>query len=117
MGVPGSGEEERAQHRAVIDARNAIELHRWKEAAELAVPPGRATSQDTTYWAKAIGAARSGDVDAAKSAVKKLAEIVAMREGESKATGYEGSGGKATDLGEAEAWLRLLRETRRERLT
>jgi tetratricopeptide (TPR) repeat protein len=105
MSVPGSEEEERAQHRAVMEARNAIELHRWKEAAELAVPPGRATSQDTTYWARAIGAARSGDVPAAKSAVEKLAEIVAMREGESKATGYEGAGGKATDLSEAEAWL------------
>jgi tetratricopeptide (TPR) repeat protein len=105
MNVPGSDEEERAQHRAATEARNAIELHRWKEAAEVAVPPGHETSQDTTYWARAIGAARSGDVEAAKGAAKKLAEIVAMREGESKATGYEGSGGKATDLGEAEAWL------------
>ena len=105
MNVPGSDEEERAQHRAAMEARNALELHRWKEAAELTVPPGRETSQDTTYWAKAIGAARSGDEEAAKSNVKKLAEIVAMREGEGKATGYEGSGGKATDLSEAEAWL------------
>jgi tetratricopeptide (TPR) repeat protein len=105
MSVPGSDEDERTQHRAVIEARNAIELHRWKEAAELTVPPGSATSQDTTYWARAIGAARSGDAEAAKSAVKKLAEIVALREGENKATGYEGSGGKATDLGEAEAWM------------
>ena len=105
MSVPGSDEEEGAQHRAVIEARNAMELHRWQEAADLTAPPGRAPSQDTTYWARAIGAARSGDVEAAGSAVKKLAEIVALREGEHKAAGYEGSGGKATDLGEAEAWL------------
>jgi tetratricopeptide (TPR) repeat protein len=105
MSVPGSDEDERAQHRAVIEARNAVELHRWQEASALAVPPGRATSQDTTYWARAIGAARSGAVEAAQSDVRKLTEIVALREGENKATGYEGSGGKATDLGEAEAWL------------
>jgi hypothetical protein len=105
MSVPGSDEDERAQHRAVIEARNAIELHRWQEAAGLKVPSGRATSQETTYWARAIGAARSGDVEAAQSAVKKMVEIVALREGENKATGYEGSGQKATDLGEAEAWL------------
>ncbi|MDP9339813.1 MAG: hypothetical protein M3P45_13200 [Acidobacteriota bacterium] len=105
MNVRGSEEEERAQHRAVVEARNAMELHRWKEAAGLTVPPGRESSQDTTYWARAIGAARSGDVEGARAAVKKLAEIVALREGESKATGYEGAGGKATDLGEAEAWL------------
>lgn len=105
MSVPGSDEEERAQHRAVIEARNAVELHRWKEAAGLAVPPGRATSQDTTYWARAIGAARSGDAETAKLSVEKLAEIVALREGENKANGYEGSGRKATDLAEAEAWL------------
>jgi tetratricopeptide (TPR) repeat protein len=105
MSVPGSGEDERAQHRAVIEARNAIELHRWQEAAALTVPPGRETAQDATYWARAIGAARSGDVNAAGRAVKKLADIVALREGENQATGYEGPGGKATDLGEAEAWL------------
>src|ERR1700676_235185 len=104
MNVPGSGEGEKADHRAVVDARNALELHRWKEAAALAVPERR-NSQDATYWAKAIGAARSGDVAAAKEDVSKLVEVVAHREGESKATGYEVSGEKATDLREAEAWL------------
>jgi hypothetical protein len=104
MSVPGSDEEERVAHRAVVDARNAIELHRWKEAAALTVPERR-RSLDTTYWARAIGAARSGDVVGARSEVTKLVEAVAQREGESKGTGYEASGEKATDLGEAEAWL------------
>jgi tetratricopeptide (TPR) repeat protein len=87
-----------------VDARNAIELHRWKEAAALAVPERR-NSQDTIYWAKAIGAARSGDAAAAKDHVSKLAEAVAHREGESKATGYNVSAERATDLREAEGWL------------
>jgi tetratricopeptide (TPR) repeat protein len=104
MSVPGSGEGEKADHRAVVDARNALELHRWKEAAALAVPERR-NLQDAAYWARAIGAARSGDVAAAKSDVDKLMEAVAHREGESEVTGYDVSAEKATDLREAEAWL------------
>jgi tetratricopeptide (TPR) repeat protein len=104
MNVPGSGEREKADQRATLDARNAIELHRWKEAAELTVPERR-SSQDTTYWARAIGAARSGDVASAKSNVDKLKEAVTHREGESKSTGYDVSSEEATDLREAEAWL------------
>lgn len=104
MNVPGSGEREKADHRAVVDARNALELHRWKEAAALAVPERR-NSQDAIYWARAIGAARSGDVAAAKEDVSKLEEAVAHREGESQATGYDVPAEKATDLREAESWL------------
>ena len=110
MNVPGSGEREKASHRATVDARNALELHRWKEAAELAIPERR-NSHDTIYWARAIGAARSGDVASAKEDVSKLTEAVAHREGEreregeSKDTGYDVSAEKATDLREAEAWL------------
>jgi tetratricopeptide (TPR) repeat protein len=106
--VPGSSEREKAEHRAVVDARNAIELHRWKEAAGLAIPEHR-NSQDTIYWARAIGAARSGDVASAKTDVEKLTEVVAHREGESKATGYDVPSEKATDLREAEAWLAYVR--------
>jgi hypothetical protein len=100
MNVPGSGEGEKADHRAVIDARNAIELHRWKEAAELPIPERR-NSQDIIYWARTIGAARSGDVAAAKDNLGKLEGAVAHREGER----YDVSSERATDLREAEAWL------------
>ena len=104
MNVPGSGEGEKVDHRAVIDARNAIELHHWKEAAGLAVPERR-NSQDIIYWARTIGAGRSGDVAAAKENLSKLEQAVAHREGESTDTGYDVSAEKATDLREAEAWL------------
>jgi tetratricopeptide (TPR) repeat protein len=103
MTVPASGEGEKADHKAVIDARNALELHRWKEAAELTVPERR-NSRDIIYWARALGSARSGDVASAKTDVEKLKEAVAHREGESKDTGYDSSE-TATDLREAEAWL------------
>jgi len=104
MTVPGSDDRDRESHKAGVDARNTMELHRWKEAAALAVPEDK-RSQDTTYWARAIGAARSGDIEGAQSDVKELAEAVARRDGESKSSGYEVSGEKATDLAEAEAWL------------
>lgn len=103
--VPGANAEEAANRQASLDIAIALELHRWKEAAALPIPAVRAAWQDSTYWARAIGAARSGDVTAAKLSVKKLQETVKAREAHSKESGYEVSGEKATDLREAEAWL------------
>jgi hypothetical protein len=103
--VPGASEEDKLDHQAIVLARNAIELHHWKEAAALPVPAIRPVWQDTTYFARAIGAARSGDAAAARSAVEKLTGIVATREAKSRKEGYEISAEKATDLREAEAWL------------
>ena len=103
--VVGASDEDRADDRAYLAARTALELHRWKEAASLPVPALRKSWQDTTYWARAIGAARSGDVPGAESAVKELAQLVADREKRSKKSGYNVSNEKATDLREAEAWL------------
>src|SRR5277367_412525 len=106
MSVHGSTDEQRLNHRALLEARNALELHRWKEAAELKVPEGvRELWLDTTYWARAIGAARSGDVAGAKQDVANLTTIVAKREEQSRGEGYKVSTEKATDLREAEAWL------------
>ena len=92
-------------HRAYLAARTAIELHRWKEAAALQDPPVSQDKQDTTRWARAIGAARSGDVAVAENAVIALKESVAARESRSRKQGYTVSTEKPTDLGEAEAWL------------
>src|SRR5437868_6352524 len=36
--VVGAGEESKAEHAADLAARTALELHRWKEAAELPLP-------------------------------------------------------------------------------
>ena len=106
MSVHGSTDEQRLDHRALLEARNALELHRWREAAELRIPAGvREQWLDTTYWARAIGAARSGDLTSAKQDVAKLTDIVARREEQSRSEGYKVSVEKATDLREAEAWL------------
>lgn len=58
-------------------AMYAIELHRWSDAANLEVfAKADPYSRVYTYWAKAIGSARSGNPAAAK---KNLAEIDAIR--------------------------------------
>jgi hypothetical protein len=103
--VVGASEENRAEDRAYLAARTALELHRWKEAAALPIPALRKNWLDTTFWARAIGAARSGDVPAAESAVKELTQLVADREKRARKRGYSVSNEKASDLREAEAWL------------
>lgn len=105
MNVHGSTEEDNLDHRALLEARNAVELHRWKEAASLKVPEVRELWRDTTYWARAIGAARSGDISGAQKDVEKLTKIVALRDEHNRSEGYKVSEEKATDLREAEAWL------------
>ncbi len=103
--VVGASEENKAGDRAYLAARTALELHRWKEAAALPIPAIRKNWNDTTYWARAIGAARSGDVAGAESDVKEFTQLVADREKRARKSGYGVSTEKATDLREAEAWL------------
>jgi tetratricopeptide (TPR) repeat protein len=61
---------------AASPARFAIERGDWKAAAELQVRPSPlAQVQAITYFARALGAARSGNRDAAKADIGKLAEL------------------------------------------
>src|SRR6266513_5799176 len=103
--VVGATEENKTSDRAYLAARTALELHRWKEAAALPVPATRKDWLDTVYWARTIGAARSGDVTGAEADVKELTQLVADREKRARKKGYGVSNEKATDLREAEAWL------------
>ena len=104
--VPGADDEDKNDHIAFYQAQNALELHRWKEAASLPIPKVRLSYQDTTYWVRAIGAARIGDSKAAREAAAKLQEIATKRDAHSQHMGYTSGtkGEKATDLMEAEAW-------------
>ena len=101
----GASEEAKADHRAYLQARTLLELHQWKEAAKLQASVGSNRWQDATPWARAIGAARTGDVATAESAVKDLTKTVAERESRERKGGYTITPGKAADLSEAEAWL------------
>jgi tetratricopeptide (TPR) repeat protein len=105
--VVGANDEDKGDHRAYLAARTALELHRWKEAATLPIPAIRKNWLDTTYWARAIGAARSGDVPGAEADVKELTQLVAEREARARKSGYNVPTEKASDLREAEAWLAL----------
>src|SRR5215212_8977533 len=61
---------------AVSPARYAIERGDWKGAAALPVRPAKFAYADAmTHFARAIGAARSGDPAAAKGDVAKLTEL------------------------------------------
>jgi tetratricopeptide (TPR) repeat protein len=61
---------------AVSPARYAVERHDWKAAAELSVRPSPlAHVQAMTHFARALGAARMGNAEAAKVDVAKLAEF------------------------------------------
>lgn len=54
-------------------ARYDLELHHWRDAAVLPIVPDASIADgSTTYWARTIGAARSGDLVAAR---KDLADI------------------------------------------
>lgn len=64
-----------------MPARYAVERHRWAEAAALRAPPetfpgGRyASAESNIYFAKALGAARTHDAKAARSALQQLTSL------------------------------------------
>jgi len=61
---------------AVSPARYAVERGDWKGAAELQVKPSKfAYAEAMTHFARALGAARSGNPEAAKADIAKLAEL------------------------------------------
>jgi hypothetical protein len=61
---------------AASPARYAVERGDWKAAAALQVRPSPlAHVQAVTHFARALGAARSGDPEAAKADIAKLAEL------------------------------------------
>jgi predicted Zn-dependent protease len=62
--------------RAISPARYAVERGDWKAAAALELRPSPLPQvQAITYFARAVGAARSGDPAGAKAEVAKLAEM------------------------------------------
>ncbi len=62
--------------RAASQARYVVERGDWKGAAELQVQPSPIAYADAvTHFARALGAARSGQPEAAKADIAKLAEL------------------------------------------
>jgi tetratricopeptide (TPR) repeat protein len=86
-----------------FSTRYALELHHWTDAASLEPVPGAGTGDNSiTYWARAIGAARTGNVADAR---KDVAEIEALHSTllKQKKTGLAEA--VEQDRQEAAAWL------------
>jgi tetratricopeptide (TPR) repeat protein len=103
--VPGANHWTIGDMRATFEARNAIELHHWKEAASLEVPEIPLRDQGMTYWAKAIGAARCGDVEGAKLDMQKLIEVHEASDKHGNDMGDKVYPGESVEQRETEAWL------------
>jgi hypothetical protein len=99
----GMGFDPRTYALTAFPALYDLELRRWAEAAELATVAGaNRGDQAITYWARAIGAARSGNLAQAR---KELEQIEAARKdllAEKKADFFETA---AQDYQEAAAWV------------
>lgn len=99
----GMGYDVRMYALIVFPARYALELHHWADAAALSVPDGADIGDSAiTYWARAIGAARSGNTAEARQSVAELASIrskLLHKKERHYASGVE------QDQKEATAWL------------
>lgn len=103
--VPGAGARTIENMQAVFEARNALELHHWKEAAALTVRDIPLRDLSMTYWVKAMGAARSGDADGARKDIQKLIEADEASHKHEKDMGNKIYPGESIEQREAEAWL------------
>ncbi len=71
---------------AAIPARQALERNAWKEAASLSPRKTAFPWVDaTTYYARALGAARSGDPKSAAADIEKLASLASALQGKDDA--------------------------------
>ncbi len=72
----GQGYDPRAYALSKFPALYALELHHWMEAAALTPAPNAdPTDKSITYWARAIGAARAGNVADARKDIAELESI------------------------------------------
>jgi tetratricopeptide (TPR) repeat protein len=86
-----------------FSARYALEMHRWTDAASLAPIPGAETGDNSIiYWARAIGAARTGNL---ADAHKDMAEIETIHSALLKQDKPGFAQAVEQDRQEAAAWL------------
>ncbi|HEX8816990.1 MAG TPA: hypothetical protein VF753_15950 [Terriglobales bacterium] len=87
---------------ATFPARYDLELHHWADAAKLPLVEGGSLGNDATiYWARTIGAARTGDLTAAHDDLSDLDGVI-KKLGEKKS---EFGDSVKQDREEAEAWI------------
>jgi len=99
----GSDFDPQSNALTVFPAMYALELRHWSDAAALQVVPGALRGdQSVTYWARAIGAARSGDLAQAHKDLEQIETIRKEFTTEKKSEYAETVG---EDYQEAEAWI------------
>ena len=103
--VPAADDGVKAYFRGYFSARNVLDLHRWTEAEALEVPNTPSRFDAETYHARAIGAARGGDVTGAQREIATLRTCLAEREAQRRKSGSPIQPGVAIELQEAEGWL------------
>jgi len=103
--VPAASAEEITDHEATFRARYALETHDWKMATDLQAPPGEIYKQDNTWWARTIGAARSGDANSARADLEKMIAATTAGHARMKRQGYEDVDKERIDQIETEAWV------------
>jgi tetratricopeptide (TPR) repeat protein len=104
-GVPGASKTEIVEHQSYFSARNALDLQQWKVAAELPLPDLPLKSLESAYWAKSIGAARSGDAAASRENLAHLKQAIAARSAADMTMGCDMKSGPTTSELEAQGWL------------
>jgi tetratricopeptide (TPR) repeat protein len=105
--VPGASADDVAEHESWFSARTAVESRHWKEAATLTPHDVNGEPQGSTYFARVVGSARSGDVQGARAAIKKLNEAISVQRTHAKHMGYGSSSGESVEQQEAQAWLKF----------
>ena len=96
---------------AAIPARFALERRDWKAAAQLEPPSGELPwasfpyAPGITYFAQAVGAARSGDLDRARSALGQLEKIHADLQASPIPGPYDWTSQVESERLAAAAWL------------
>jgi len=99
----GMGTDPRTYALIEFPANYAMELHHWSEAAALPEPLDKvAADSSVTYWARASGAARIGNVEQAK---RDLAQIERIRQKSVADKKTDAAEVIARDYQEASAWV------------
>ncbi len=102
--VPAASDNEKMADRAYFAGHTAIELHRWTEAAALSIPTLEPSWLSDTFWARTIGAARSGDGGSARENLVRFRESLRALQAGREAGSQSASEMPITQL-EAEAWV------------
>lgn len=101
----GMGSDPRLFALSAFPASYALELHHWTEAAQLPVVDGASDSMhSSTYVARAIGAARSGNPEQARKEAAQIEAIQKKLEPNKKKDGGQYTG-VSYDLTVAKAWV------------